>query len=67
MLTMALFYAFNGIMTDLLYVPVMIKTNALGGEDGQLKIWSKNGMLRSVLVQTGKLFSHKYKDIPYIL
>lgn len=27
----------------------------LVGEDGQIKIWSKSGMLRSTLVQQGKL------------
>lgn len=28
--------------------------NALGGEDGCVKMWSRNGMLRSQLVQLGR-------------
>lgn len=31
------------------------------GEDGQVKIWSKSGMLRSTLAQQGKLIFLKFK------
>jgi hypothetical protein len=27
------------------------------GEDGQIKIWSKTGMLRSMLAQQGRLYN----------
>lgn len=30
-----------------------LKLFILGGEDGSVKMWSKNGMLRSVLSQNG--------------
>lgn len=30
-------------------------SNCLAGEDGQIKIWSKSGMLRSTLVSQGKI------------
>jgi WD40 repeat protein len=30
-----------------------IKLHLLAGEDGQVKIWSRSGMLRSVLAQAG--------------
>ncbi len=53
-----LYFAFNGIMKDPLLPRVSSKgfepiRNILAGEDGQLKIWSRNGMLRSGLVQSG--------------
>lgn len=30
----------------------------LAGEDGQIKIWSKSGMLRSTLASQGKAIAH---------
>lgn len=59
MLIKGLFYLRNGISMELLLPHVSVhhanNTVHLAGEDGQIKIWSRSGMLRSTLCQHSNL------------
>lgn len=38
-------------MSNIIYGSLTLWSNKTGGEDGQIKIWSRSGMLRSTIAQ----------------
>jgi len=52
----------NTITIIIVILLILMKTIKIAGEDGQLKIWSRSGMLRSVLIQLGKKYKLKSYD-----
>lgn len=44
----------NVAISQITVVHLICFSNDLAGEDGQIKIWSKSGMLRSTLASQGK-------------
>ncbi len=48
------FCEFSCLNLYILEVHFIIFSDYLAGEDGQIKIWSKSGMLRSTLASQGK-------------
>ena len=46
-------YEGSAILSCKFLQSITFKYKMKAGEDGQLKIWSRNGMLRSILIQSG--------------